>query len=59
MKEPRLELLANQLKETIDRANKIISILEKKNVTVRVWNNTSEEQNKLEIIDIIQKVDYK
>jgi hypothetical protein len=58
MKEARVAALAEELKETINRANRIIAILEKKNVTVRVWNKTTSDENKLEIVDIIQKVEY-
>jgi len=58
MKEKRIEQLSAELRNTVERANRIIAILEKNEVKVRVWNKTNSEINCLEVVDIIQKVKY-
>jgi predicted transcriptional regulator len=58
MKDPAIEKIVVELKELITRSNQIIKDLEKEGVTVRIWNKTTDKENYIEIIDILQKVDY-
>lgn len=55
MREPRIENLVSELKTSIDRSNKILKILEQRNVKARIL----AINNSIEIVDIVQEVEYK
>jgi cystathionine beta-lyase/cystathionine gamma-synthase len=58
MKEKRIESLAEELRHAIDRANRIIKILNSQKVTVRIYQPANPSKEALEIVDIIQEVEY-
>jgi len=55
MKEPRIENLVSELKTAIERSDRILKMLELKNVKVRIL----AINNSIEIVDIVQEVEYK
>lgn len=55
MKEPRVEMLVEELRNTINRANRIMALLNSKDVSVKI---NALGRNNLDIVDIIQKVKY-
>ena len=54
MKEPRVEKLVDELKNTVDRLNRLTAILENAGVTYKL----PRLQGKYEISDLWQKVEY-
>ena len=54
MKDPRIENLANELKLTVERLNKLTKILEKAKVTYKLPRINGE----YEIAELTQKVEY-
>lgn len=56
MKEPRTEKMVAELKETVERLNKLDAILQKMDVRYTLHRTRVDEPWKLE--DIIQKVEY-
>lgn len=56
MKEPRTERMVEELKETIDRLNRIDSILQRMDVRYTLHRTRITDPWKLD--DIIQKVEY-
>ena len=56
MKEPRTEKIVNELRETVDRLNKLDSILQRMNVRYSLSRTRVDQPWKLD--DIIQSVEY-
>jgi len=56
MKEKRVQILVNELIETVDRLNRITELLNKTNTTYYLGQSAKNGTWKLE--DISQKVDY-
>ena len=57
MKEPRTERIVAELKETVDRLNRLDTILQKMDVRYTLHRSKITDPWKLE--EIIQKVEYK
>lgn len=56
MKEPRVEKLIEELRETVDRLNRLDKILQKADVSYSLSRRTRDEPFILD--DVIQKVEY-
>jgi len=56
MKEPRVEKIVDELKETVNRLNKIDGILQKMDVRYSLGRTRVDEPWKLQ--EIVQKVEY-
>lgn len=57
MKEPRVEMLVNELEETVDRLNRIEALLTRTGTTFYLGRSTNTGPFKLE--SIRQNVEYK
>jgi hypothetical protein len=56
MKEPRTEKLVEELKETVERLNRLDALLEKSDVSYTLYRKTRDTPWLLE--DVVQKVEY-
>jgi len=56
MKEPRTEKLVAELKETVNRLNRLDTLLTKSDVSYTLYRKSRDSAWLLE--DVIQKVDY-
>ena len=56
MKEPRVEKIVDELKETVDKLNRLDGILQKMDVRYTLHRSRITDPWKLEVI--VQKVDY-
>jgi hypothetical protein len=56
MKEPRTEKLVKELKETIDRLNRLDKLLQRSNVSYDLGRNRRDEEYTLK--NVVQTVEY-